>query len=77
MAIYERSFENLRIACARAYSSDLSLILYDNTPFDRAPAPVAAVRYNCIAMLRRPMPTWVELTLRDAGLPDSLSSTLE
>jgi predicted ABC-type ATPase len=74
MAIHKRSLENLRIACGRAFAGDMSLILYDNTPFDRAPAPVAEVKYSSIAILRRPLPIWVELAFRDAGL---LSSTPE
>jgi predicted ABC-type ATPase len=69
MAIYERSLENLRVACSRAFAGDMTLVLYDNTPFDRAPAPVANVRLSSIAILRRPLPVWVECALRDASLP--------
>jgi predicted ABC-type ATPase len=65
-AIYLRSMQHLRMACREAFSGRMRLVIYDNTPFNRAPVPVVEIRHRTIRMLGDPAPQWVELALYEA-----------
>lgn len=65
MAIHGDSLKNLRIACRKANSGHIRLMVYDNTTFDHAPVPVLEVAERSILPLIDPLPRWVELAVRE------------